>query len=52
MRLKTQKSFELKDNSFTAYSLLKENGLTGMLMGPRKLDNNLALLQYIESVTR
>ncbi|MBL1242104.1 MAG: hypothetical protein COB13_009660 [OCS116 cluster bacterium] len=52
MRLKTIKSFELKENSFTAYSLLKENGLAGMLMGPRKLDNNPALLHYIEEVTK
>lgn len=51
MRLKTTKSFELKDNSYTAYGLLKENGLTGMLMGPRNLNNNLPLLHYIESVT-
>lgn len=51
MQLKTIKSFELKDGSFTAYSLLKENGLTGMLMGPRNLNNNLPLLHYIEGVT-
>lgn len=52
MLLKTIKSFELKQSSFTAYSLLKENGLTGILMGPRNLNNNSALLHYIEEVTK
>lgn len=51
MQLKTIKNLELKENAFTAYSLLKENGLTGMLMGPRNLNNNQPLLTYIEGVT-
>lgn len=52
MKLQTVKSLKLKDDSFTAYGLLKENGLTGMLMGPRNLNNNLPLLHYIEGVTK
>jgi len=31
-----------------AYKHLKQNGLNGMLMGPRKLENNPTLLDYIQ----
>lgn len=37
----------LSENALLGYSFLKENGLKGMLMGPRKLENNPELLSYI-----
>ncbi len=41
-------SMQLDKQSFLGYQYLKENGLNGMLMGPRKLENNLPLLKYIQ----
>lgn len=47
MRLQVRSRVTLDSNSRLAYHFLKENGLHGMLMGPRKLENNPALLGYI-----
>lgn len=47
MLLKPLASYAIEKNSLLSYTFLKENGLTGMLMGPRKLDNNPPLLEYI-----
>lgn len=47
MTLKTVQSMSI--DSFSVFSLktLKQNGLNGMLMGARKLENNPELLKYI-----
>lgn len=41
-------SLPIDEQSFLGYQYLKENGLNGMLMGPRKLENNPPLLKYIQ----
>ncbi|MDH5692507.1 MAG: hypothetical protein OEZ47_05340 [Gammaproteobacteria bacterium] len=48
MRLNKIERFELSENSDLALEKLKTQGLKGMLMGPRNLDNNPKLLKYIE----
>jgi 5-methylcytosine-specific restriction protein A len=48
MNLKTNSVITLVDDSILSYEHLKQNGLNGMLMGPRKLENNLTLLNYIQ----
>ncbi len=48
--LKNIQTLPLMEESLLGLAHLKENGLKGMLMGARKLDNNPALLQYIEGV--
>ncbi len=35
------------DGSPFSYDQLKQHGLTGMLMGPGKLENNPKLMEYI-----
>jgi hypothetical protein len=40
-------AIELTGESTLNYYSLRENGLNGMLMGPRKLENNPELLNYI-----
>ncbi len=47
MRLLPRLRIPLENNSPLAYSRLREHGLNGMLMGPRKLENNPVLLDYI-----
>lgn len=48
MKLRVSKSFEIGMSAQLDYGHLKENGLNGMLMGPRKLENNPPLLAYIQ----
>ena len=48
MKLKSSTRCGLSDDSPLSYSHLKKNGLNGMLMGPRKLENNPSLLKYIK----
>lgn len=48
MRLKTTSAIALESTSILSYDHLKQNGLNGMLMGPRKLENNPGLLAYIK----
>lgn len=48
MKLKTSSTIILDSNCKLSYDYLKLNGLNGMLMGPRKLENNLQLLEYIQ----
>ncbi len=48
MTLQNFSAIDLNEDSPLAYHLLKQNGLNGMLMGPRKLENNPALLDYIK----
>ena len=50
MKLETTSTLPLDSASPLSYACLKENGLTGMLMGPRKLENNPDLLGYIEGI--
>ncbi len=50
MKLRRTQTLELTSDSLLGYTHLKANGLTGMLMGPRKLENNPALLEYIQGV--
>ncbi|MFK5977406.1 MAG: hypothetical protein QM488_00780 [Rhizobiaceae bacterium] len=52
MKLKATKSFPLRKNSSVSLQYLRENGLNGMLMGARKLENNPALFGYIEKNLR
>ncbi|MEM7738629.1 MAG: hypothetical protein AAF267_22895 [Deinococcota bacterium] len=49
MKLRVCSRLNLEDN-ILSYQALKENGLNGMLMGPRKLENNPPLLNYIQKV--
>ena len=51
MKLQVSSSIPLGSDSPLAYEYLKQSGLSGMLMGPRKLENNPALLSYIERKT-
>jgi hypothetical protein len=48
MKLRTSSVITLESCSTLSYEHLKQNGLAGMLMGPRKLENNPALLEYIK----
>ena len=48
MKLRVTSEVALEGTSAVGYSLLKENGLNGMLMGPRKLENNPELPDYIQ----
>ena len=48
MELRPVEAFELASDSPLGLAVLKRNGLGGMLMGPRKLDNNPELLSYIQ----
>ena len=48
MRLGVRSIVKLESNSLLAHHFLKENGLNGMIMGPRKLENNPTLLDYIQ----
>ena len=48
MKLARTSTIALQTSSPLSYQYLKQNGLNGMLMGPRKLENNPQLLAYIE----
>ena len=48
LQVKVLKNLEISDSSSVNYASLKQNGLGGMLMGPRKLENCPELLAYIE----
>lgn len=52
MKIRPVQSIGIEKESLLALAMLKENGLNGMLMGARKLDNNPALLRYIEGVLK
>ena len=51
MRLKTHSIIPLEGQEQLSYASLKENGLNGMLMGARKLENNPQLFEYIQGNT-
>lgn len=51
MKLHTTTTLPIDKNSPLSYHFLKQNGLNGMLMGPRKLENNPTLLGYIKDKT-
>ena len=48
MKLKAVHPISIDNRSALSLKNLKQNGLNGMLMGPRKLENNPQLLSYIE----
>lgn len=48
MTLQTTTTIPIDNKALLAYKHLKQNGLNGMLMGPRKLENNPTLLDYIQ----
>lgn len=50
IKLRPVAAIPLGDDSPLKYERLKQNGLTGMLMGPRKLENKPELLTYIKGV--
>lgn len=50
MKLKTLRTIPLDKHSPLGLSCLKDNGLKGMLMGARKLENNPGLLSYIQAI--
>jgi hypothetical protein len=50
MKLNRTLTFQITDGSPLSYAQLKRHGLTGMLMGPRKLENNPKLLEFIKEV--
>ena len=49
MMLQVDQAFPLQDSSPLSFFALKQNGFKGMLMGPRKLENCLSLLDYLRS---
>ncbi len=51
MRLGNIKSFLESSDDALSLKSLKSNGLKGILMGARKLDNNPELLKYIKDIT-
>lgn len=51
MKLHTMTTLPIDKSSPLSYHFLKQNGLNGMLMGPRKLENNSTLLGYIKDKT-
>jgi hypothetical protein len=51
VKLQVSSAIPLRRDSPLAYEYLKKHGLSGMLMGPRKLENNPTLLTYIEGET-
>ena len=50
VRIKPVRSVDLQTDSLLGLEMLRENGLNGRLMGPRKLENNPPLLTYITGV--
>lgn len=48
MELVVSAAYEIENTSPLSYPHLKSHGLTGMLMGPRKLENKPDLLAYIQ----
>lgn len=52
MKLANARPFAIDSEGPLTLSHLKENGLNGMLMGARKLENNPALMHYIEENTK
>jgi hypothetical protein len=50
MKLRRSGTFQISEGSPLSYEQLKQNGLTGMLMGARKLENNQKLMKYINEV--
>lgn len=52
MKLKVRGRFELHQETKLSLDNLRINGLNGMLMGARNLDNNQNLLKYITEVTK
>lgn len=49
MALETTRRISIDPQSPLSLASLKPQGLNGMLMGPRKLNNNLPLLEYIQA---
>ena len=47
MKLGETRTFTIDEDNALRLENLKQNGLTGMLMGARKLENNPTLLAYI-----
>ena len=52
MKIKPLKVIPIEKDSLLGLSHLKVNGLNGMLMGARKLENNPSLQSYIEGVLK
>lgn len=50
MHLVKTDTVTLEEGSLLSYSFLKEHGLNGMLLGPRKLENSPELLKYIKGI--
>jgi len=50
MKVKTISTIPVDNDSLLGLEYLKHNGLTGMLMGARKLENNPSLFTYIKGV--
>jgi hypothetical protein len=50
MQLKVLSTVAIDPASGLSYTHLKNNGLNGMLMGPRKLENNPELLTYFKGL--
>lgn len=48
MEVHVFRRMELTPDSAFGLSALRDNGLNGMLMGPRKLENNPSLLDYLK----
>ena len=48
MKVKTISTIPVDNDSLLGLEYLKHNGLTGMLMGARKLENNPSLFTYIK----
>lgn len=51
MKLRITATLQIHNNSLLSYDILKQHGLNGMVMGPRKLEKNPMLLGYIKDIT-
>lgn len=52
VELKITAKIPLKAGSLLSYGMLKEQGLKGRIMWPRKLDNTPDLLSYIKGIVK
>ena len=48
MKLNTNLALQMDKDSALSYQALQKHGLNWMLMGPRKLENDRILLDYIK----
>lgn len=50
MILKTERSYNVAQDGQVSFSILKQNGLKGSIMGPQCLENNNQLFEYLQYI--